>query len=105
MLTWKVDSIKVIPQEGEFTDVVYEVYWRLYTEDSGTTISNYGAVQIPLAEQGEFIPFEELDETTVIGWVHSVLGVAEVERIQSVTLAELQAILSPDVVDKPLPWL
>jgi hypothetical protein len=104
-LSWKVDNIEVKPQEGELTDVVYTVYWRLYAEESGTTISNYGSVIIPLAEEGQFIPFEELDEATVIGWVHSVMGPDTVLRIETSTTAELQAILTPEVVSKPVPWL
>jgi len=103
-LSWKVDNIEVKPVEGELTDVVYTVYWRLYAEESGTTVSNYGSVLIPLAEEGEFIPFEELDEATVIGWVHSVMGPATVQSIETSTLAELQAILSPELVNKPVPW-
>lgn len=103
-LTWKIDSIKVKPQEGELTDVVYEVCWRLYAEDSGTTISNYGVVIIPLAEEGEFVPFNELDEATVLGWVYSVMGPETVQMVESATTLELQAILTPAVVSKPLPW-
>jgi hypothetical protein len=104
-LSWKVDNIEVKPQEGELTDVVYNVYWRLYAEELGMTISNYGSVIIPLAEEGQFIPFEELDEATVIGWVHSVMGPDTVLTIETLTTAELQAILSPEVVSKPAPWL
>jgi hypothetical protein len=103
-LSWKVDNIEVKPVEGELTDVVHTVYWRLYAEESGTTTSSYGSELIPLAEEGQFIPFEELDEQTVIGWVHSVMGPDKVLQIETSTLAELQAILSPEFVNKPVPW-
>jgi hypothetical protein len=103
-LSWKVDNIEVKPVDGELTDVVYIVYWRLYAEESGITTSSYGSQLIPLAEEGEFIPFEELDEATVIGWVHSTMGPDTVLRIETSTTAELQSILTPEFVNKPVPW-
>lgn len=104
-ITWKVDSIDVKPEDGELTDVVYTVCWRVYAEELDTSVSNYGVTTIPAPEEESFIPFEELDEEIVVEWVHSVMGEETVESIEDAVEAELIAILIPAVVSKPLPWL
>jgi hypothetical protein len=104
-ITWKIDNIEVKPEDEDLTDVVCMVSWRVYAEESDTIVSNYGTVEIPPAEEETFIAFEDLDEETVIEWVHSVMGDEKVETLENSVESQLIAILIPAVVSKPLPWL
>lgn len=104
-ITWKVDSIEVKPEDGGLTDVVHMISWRVYAEESGTVVSNYGTVSIPPAEEKTFVSFEKLNEKTVLGWVHSAMGKEKVKTLESAVVSQLEAILTPAVVSKPLPWL
>jgi hypothetical protein len=102
--TWKIDNIECLTQSGEHTDVVYVVHWRLHASDGTAQTSIYSSCLIDLAPEGTFIPFNELTEETVIGWVHASLGEEGVARSETSVVAALEEILAPMVVSKPLPW-
>ena len=101
--TWKVDNIEVKPQVDGLTDVVYNVHWRVYAQESDTVISIYGVIQVSPPTNG-FIPFEDLDEATVLDWVYAEMGADTVQATEANALAQLAAVLAPAVVNKPLPW-
>lgn len=102
--TWKIDNIECLTESGTYTDVVYVVHWRLYASNGTSQTSIYSSCIIDLAPEGTFIPFSELTEETVVGWVHASLGEEGVTRSEASVVAALEEILSPKVVSKPLPW-
>ena len=104
--TWKVESLECKPTANGHTDVVSIVHWRCNAErtenENTVNVSVYGSAS--LGEPGEtFIEYENLTEQQILNWLYET-GL----NFQSVTeenLSEqLEALLNPSVVKKPLPW-
>ena len=105
--TWKIDSLECKIEDQGFSDVVYTIHWRLHANDGDAATSIYGSQSVsfdPTDPDYEFVPYEDLDEETVIGWLHDSMGVEGViEREETVTTI-LDGIMNPVVESKPLPW-
>jgi hypothetical protein len=94
MATWRVRNINCILNRDGKQDIVKEV------EFSVDDLVN-GVIAIPYVD-GDFLPYNELTEDIVIGWVKSALtdpGVASYED----AAAQLQA--PPTTGYKGLPWM
>lgn len=69
----------VIDEDG-LTNVVQTVHWRLTgTDENGVSSDVYGAQSFPKPEAEGYIPFEDLTEEIVVGWLTSVLDVPAME--------------------------
>lgn len=99
-MEWKIVALECYPEYEGQQNVVTTAHWDL-TEDTARV---YGSVGFTLDPEAEFIPFEELTEATVIGWVHDALGAEAVASNEAAITAQLEAIANPPVVTPPLPW-
>lgn len=104
MVTWKVTSLLVKPQEGSYTDVVYIINWLASDTDGTNEARRGGKTEVPTPAGGTFIPFDQLTETEVIGWVHAQLGAQEVAAIEADLNFQILYMQQPPVVEMPLPW-
>ena len=104
--TWTIDGIRTL-QEPQ-PDYVVEVAWHISGID-GNYGAGYGARTTLAASQGStFIPYADLTEDEVIGWVQSTLGATGVAEVKGkIQLSIDQQITPPTVVpqDTPLPWV
>lgn len=103
--TWTIDGMSTL-QEPQ-PNYVVEVAWNLSGVD-GNYGASYGARTILAASQDSaFIPYADLTEDEVIGWVQSTLGAAGVAEVEGkIQLSIDQQITPPTVVPQytPLPW-
>lgn len=104
MVTWTVNSMLVKPQEEGFTDVVYIVNWVVSDTDGTNEARRGGKTEVPLPAGGTFVPYDQLTQTEVIGWVKAVLGDAEVASIEADLNFQILYMQQPPVVELPLPW-
>lgn len=101
MITWKIEHLIVKPQEGSLSDVVVTAHWRCNGSEGSFAASNYGSAGF--AAPGEtFIPFENLTEAEVLGWVWA--NGVDKNAVEANVARELADLVNPPVVDKPLPW-
>ena len=98
----------------------------LYTETVGTeqdyvVIANYLVVGVDGTYSAElsntarfstesmsaFIPYEDLTEAIVIGWIQTDLGVDGVSNIEACIQGQIDSQINPPVVpvNTPLPWV
>jgi hypothetical protein len=78
MITWNIAQLERTLPDG----TVVTAHWRVNAVDEEFTASNYGSASFTRNENDEgFIPFEDLTEEIVIGWVKDSMGdsVAETE--------------------------
>ena len=101
MATWKIESMIVKPQDGANTDVVVTANWRCTVSDGDKSASNYGSMGFA-SPTGAFIAYPNLTETDVLGWVWAN-GVNKAE-VETNVARELDALVNPPTVSKPLPW-
>ena len=101
MITWKVESMVVKPQEGSYTDCVVTATWRCTAVDGDYSASNYGSMGF--ASPGDdFIAYPDLTEDTVLGWIWA--NGVDKDEVEANVARELDAQVNPPVVAKPLPW-
>jgi hypothetical protein len=91
----------VKPQDGSHTDVVVTAAWRCSDSSGEFTASNYGSMGF--ASPGDdFVAYPDLTEADVLGWVWAS-GVDKAE-VEANVARELDALVNPPTVNKPLPW-
>ena len=103
---WKINTLFVIPQQDDKQDIVAKVSWDL----TGTVDdAEYGlnGIEELLFNNDQFIPFENLMENQVIGWIQNSLGQEKIENLKLTIFNQLKSkILQPiEVVYKPAPWI
>ncbi len=105
-ITWKIDSIKCLAQVDDYTDVVYDIAWRVFATEGDHSTSVYGSVTVSFDPDDvtDFVPYEDLTEEEVLGWVFDSLGEERLAEIEGSVTNALQDIIAPKVVTNPLPW-
>lgn len=122
--TWSVLDIDCVAQKNNNTDVVIKVYWRCVAEqlEGDTTYSTFvdRNTDIEIDENDPFIPYNQLTEAVVLGWVYEKIITPAIEAkddtpakpailIKEATESELQFTLdlqiTPPVIKIPLPWV
>jgi hypothetical protein len=93
--TWNVVQMERNVSDGFVTTVHYNVS----AEDGEFTASTYGTVGFT-QEEMNYVPFEQLTQEQVIGWVKDSLGQATVEEALA---AQINAQKNP-VQQSGLPW-
>lgn len=94
MDAWKVEGIKAYARLNDKDNVVYSVHWSIGAYDSITNLS------LP---SDDFIPFNQLTEETVLGWVWEKTPKAECEA-RAAKYEESLKNPPPQAVDIQLPW-
>jgi hypothetical protein len=102
VITWKIESLTVKPQQGSHTDVVVTAAWRCVGESGDIYLSNYGTASFA-APGSTFTPYDQLTEAQVLSWCYAN-GVDKAGVEANVRL-ELNERINPPVVSKPLPWV
>jgi hypothetical protein len=102
MITWKIESMIVKPQDGSHSDVVVTAAWRCTAVDGEYSASNYGSMGFA-APGDTFIAYPDLTEDDVLGWIYAN-GVDKSE-VEANVARELDMQVNPPTVPKPLPWV
>ena len=104
--TWNCRTVDCYPTfEGDLKDVVYNVHWRLNctsdkvdAEGNPYVASVYGTQAISTEDIKDFIPFADLSNATVSGWVESTMGDEEVAQLKSNLDANIESQINPTSV-------
>jgi len=88
--TWDCKTVDVYPNHDSQSDVVYNVHWRLNAvsdqqdaEGNNYSASVYSTYSVNADDISNFIPFADLTNDTVTGWVTAGLGEDEVDNLKS----------------------
>jgi hypothetical protein len=92
---WNVVQMERKAADGFVTTVHYNVF----AEDGEFQSSSYGTVGFT-QEDMDYVPFEELTQSQVVGWVKEALNKDEIE---SNLAAQIEAQKNP-VIKSGLPW-
>jgi hypothetical protein len=106
-LLWKIGSLECKVQEQGFSNIVYNIHWRLHASENEYSTSIYGSQSVnfdPTDADYVFKPYEELTEEIVIGWLHSSMGTDQVSEKEQAVQSMLTAIMNPVTKQNPLPW-
>lgn len=89
-----INALDILKQDNDLQDVVYNIHWTLTaSNEQGTTAYAIGTKKIQAPDPEGFIPYEELTEEIIIGWLQS----------EGVDSDNLKAILDRNVIEKETP--
>jgi hypothetical protein len=78
--SWEINPLDCIIAEDGMTNIVQTVHWRYNgVDEKGTTSGLYGAQSFPTPSSQGFVPFNQLTNEIVAGWLTSVLDVPAME--------------------------
>ena len=88
-------------------DYVVNAIWEVTGVDGTNTASIGGNTQFEVnQDQPDFIPFAQLTEALVVGWVQESLGETGVANFEANVNGQIESQKNPPVspVNTPLPW-
>jgi hypothetical protein len=102
---WAIPFLTVKPVAHDHADVVITANWVLTADDgNGHVCSSSGATDIPYVS-GEFIPYPDLTESEVLGWVQAQLGTDQIAALEAALDANILLQQNPPPVVLTPPWL
>lgn len=102
--TWTIDAMYTLQQPDP--NYVVNVLWTLTGVDGTTTASINGNTTFDSNQSGTFIPYEQLTQDIVIGWIQASLGEVGISNYEACVQGQINSILNPPVAPQntPLPW-
>ena len=107
--TWTVDRLLTLDEVKEKDFVVTAICKVVCTEEvdgKEYKASTLNSVIIEPKEEEGFVPYADLTEEQVIGWVKESLGKEGVDSIEKSLASQVDKKINPPVVpvNKTLPW-
>jgi hypothetical protein len=99
VFTWRVANLERETAEG----VVFTVHYTISAEDGVYASSAYGSLGLEPPDLKTMIPFAQLTEEIVVGWVKEKLTEEKVEEVEAALQAQLDEQHSPSKA-VGLPW-
>ena len=89
--TWIISDLNAKISDGDLTNIVETVHWRLQATDGEHSADVYGSVGLD-APEGDFIPFDSLTQADVEAWLEAKL---DVESLKAGLDAQIEALKNP----------
>jgi hypothetical protein len=104
--TWTVTQLLTETIAGEQNYVV-TAYYNVIGVDGTYSASLSNTAQFSTANVSNFIPYEDLTNEIVIGWIQQDLGVDGVANLEACIQGQIDSQINPPVVPQntPLPWV
>ena len=103
--TWAVTALYTETIDGKADYVVIANYLVLGGDGTyGAELSNIARFSTESVDP--FIPYEDLTEADVIGWIQQTLGQDGIDNIYACIQGQIDSQINPPVVpvNTPLPW-
>ena len=103
--TWAVTALYTETIDGQQNYVVISNYGVLGVEGTySASVSNIA--RFSTESVTPFVPYENLTNDTVIGWIKTDLGVDGVANLEACIQGQINSQINPPVVpvNTPLPW-
>ena len=103
--TWNVTSLYTETIDGEQNYVVIANY-EVVGVDGEYTASLSNIARFNTASVTPFVPYEDLTNDIVIGWIQDELGVDGVSNLEACIQGQIDSQINPPVTPQntPLPW-
>jgi len=104
--TWHIISLQTRNQ-GQNADAVVQVFWRkVGVDEHGNTGEFLGSTPMTseFVAEGQFVPFEQLTEAMVLGWIQEVVTGEYAAHIDKLIAQEINDKANPIQTVMP-PWV
>ncbi len=102
---WNCKTVDAYPQDGDYTDVVYNVHWIvtgtsdvLDPEGNAYSATSIGTQTLSTETITDFIPFDELTNAEVVEWTKTTMGTEQVDSIESSIDSQIDEKINPTSV-------
>jgi len=102
--TWVISQLDCYPTQDNKTDVVFTIHWRRQATDGTHTADIYGSQAVTLDPSATYIPYAELTEAIVIGWLEDAMGAETLEAQKAALDKQISDQVNPPTISPPLPW-
>ena len=103
---WVISQLNCAVESEGLPDVINVIHWRYNAtqEHDGKVYfaDTYGSSNVAQPNPQNFIPYADVTEAEVIGWLNEILPV---EDMQAGLEANIALQITPKEVTLPLPWL
>ena len=103
--TWQITGLKT-KKEGVYDDTVIHTHWTVTGTDGEKTGVFNGATPLSTSNAPEgyqFVPFSQLTEETVLGWIQDQVVGSYADHIMEQIFQKLESQTNV-IVDQTLPW-
>lgn len=101
---WVVTQMDAYPHAyGEY-DVVFNVHWTLFGTDGQYSGVLYSATHVQNDPAEPFVPYTDLTQEQVLGWVQDALGPEGIAEAEANVAKQIEDQANPPYVTPPLPW-
>ena len=103
---WTVTNLYTQTIEGKTDYVVTAVYDVVGVDGDYTASLTSNTAQFSTADVTVFIPYADLTEAIVLGWIKETLGENGIISIEACIQGQIDSQINPPVspVNTPLPW-
>jgi hypothetical protein len=102
---WVISALECYPEVDGKQDVVFVCHWRRQAADGTHTADIYGSQAVTLDPSATYIPYAELTEADVIGWLEDAMGAETLEAQKTALDKQIEDQINPPVIRPPLPWV
>lgn len=96
-----IQNLNYMPTYNTYEKVVNKVYWY-YQATKGTISTGIGGDTELTPPESIFIPFDELQEEVVVGWIS---GSLDIDNLQNTLINSIDNIENPKIVQSSPPWI
>lgn len=99
---WNINALDAKVSVDDDENVVYMVHWSLIatSEDGEHTVSNIGTHGVEY-DADNFVPYEDLTEEMVIGWLEAGL---DVDSMKAGLDAQIEKLITPQEITYSNPF-
>jgi hypothetical protein len=104
--TWTITNLLTETIEGHQDYVVIAIYNVFGTDGTYSASINSNTAQFSTEDMTTFIPYEDLTEEIVIGWIKETLGINGIISIEACIQGQIDSQINPPQTPQntPLPW-
>lgn len=102
---WNCRTVDCYPTDGNYTDVVYRVHWRVTgtsdqkdPEGEFYTATSIDIQTISTSDLSNFTPFADLTNSDVVAWTKAAMGSAQVTEIETGIQSTINNEINPSSV-------
>jgi hypothetical protein len=102
--TTTITGMEAYPIKDSVPLYVFRVYWNYLGDDSVYSTAMQGSTDVPTSNPQSAIPYADLTEEQVMGWVQQYTPSWQFEEYTYKITEWITAQYTPEVVNPPLPW-
>jgi hypothetical protein len=102
--TTTITGMEAYPIKDSVPLYVFRVYWNYLGDDSVYSTAMQGSTDVPTSDPQSAIPYADLTEEQVMGWVQEYTPSWMFEEYTDKITAWITAQYTPEIVNPPLPW-